>query len=56
MTDSETWTVRCQDTADGSGDFIIDLPAELIEKMGWDVGKTLTVEVINGMIILKLKP
>ena len=55
MTESETWTVRCQDIADGSGDFIIDFPPELLAKMGWDLGDVLTVEVIGGSIVLKPK-
>ena len=53
MTESEAWTVRCQDTADGSGDFIVDLPPELLAEMGWDLGDILTVEVIDGAIVLK---
>ena len=53
MTKSETWTVRCQDTADGSGDFIVDLPPELLAEMGWGLGDILTVEVIDGALVLK---
>lgn len=53
MTGNETWTVRCQDTADGSGDFIVDLPQELLAEMGWGLGDILTVEVIDGAIVLK---
>lgn len=55
MTESETWTVICQDTADGSGDFIIDLPPELLSRMGWGLGDILAVEVIDGAIVLKTK-
>ena len=55
MTESEAWTVRCQDTEDGSGDFIVDFPPELLEKMGWGLGDVLTVEVIEGSIVLKPK-
>ena len=53
MTESETWTVRCQDTVDGSGDFIVDLPPELLAEMGWGLGDILTVEVIDGALVLK---
>ena len=55
MTKSETWSVRCQDTADGSGDFIVDLPPELLAEMGWGLGDILTVEVIDDSIVLKLE-
>lgn len=55
MAESETWTVRYQGTADGSGDFIVDLQPELLAKMGWGLGGVLTVEVIDGAIILKPK-
>ena len=55
MTESETWTVRCQATADGSGDFIVDLPPELLAEMGWGLGDILTVEVIDDSIVLKLE-
>lgn len=55
MTKSEAWTVRCQDTEDGSGDFIVDLPQELLAEMGWGLGDILTVEVIDGAIVLKLE-
>lgn len=53
MTDSETWTVRCQDTADGSGDFIVDLPPKLLAQMGLGLGDILTIEEIDGSIVLK---
>ena len=55
MTESETWTVRYQDTTDGIGDFTVDFPPELLEKMGWGLGDVLTVEVIDGSIVLKSK-
>ncbi|WP_413052313.1 AbrB/MazE/SpoVT family DNA-binding domain-containing protein [Pseudomonas bubulae] len=53
MTESETWTARCQDTTDGSGDFIVDFPPDLLAAMGWGLGDVLTVEVIDGSIVLK---
>lgn len=53
MSESKTWTVRCQDSADGSGDFIVDLPPELVAQMGLGPGDILTVEVINCSIVLK---
>lgn len=55
MVEIETWTVRCQDTADGSGDFMVDFPPELVAQMGWVLGDVFTVEVIDGSIVLKPK-
>lgn len=55
MSESRTWTVRCQDSADGSGDFIVDLPPELLAQMGLGLGDILTVEVIDCSIVLKPK-
>lgn len=53
MVESKTWTVRCQDAADGSGDCIVDLPPELLAQMGLGLGDILTVEMIDGAIVLK---
>lgn len=55
MCGSERWTVKCQDTADGSGDVIIELPLELLAKMGLALGDDLDVEVLDDAIILKPK-
>lgn len=55
MSESKTWTVRCQDSADGSGDFIVDLPPELLAQMGLGLGDILTLEEIDGSIILRPK-
>lgn len=53
MSESERWIVKCQDTEDGSGDVIVDLPPELLAKMGVGVGDDLTITVANGAIVLK---
>jgi antitoxin ChpS len=55
MTEAQRWTVRCQDPADGSGDVIIDLPSELLASLGLNIGDVLTVEVIDGAIVLTPK-
>lgn len=38
MSDAQGWTVKRQDTADGSGDVIVDLPSELLTQLGAGVG------------------
>ena len=53
MSGSERWIVKCQDTEDGSGDVIVDLPPELLAKMGVGVGDDLTITVADGAIVLK---
>ena len=56
MTEAQRWTVKCQDPADGSGDVIIDLSPELLASLGLNIGDVLTVEVIDGAIVLTPKP
>jgi antitoxin ChpS len=53
MTDTQSWTVKCQDPADGSGDVIVDLPSDLVTALGLKEGDTLTIEKIDGVIVLK---
>lgn len=53
MGDSEVWIVKCVDTTDESGGFIVDLPPELLARVSWGIGDVLSVEVIEGSIILK---
>ncbi|MGV6953156.1 antitoxin Xre/MbcA/ParS toxin-binding domain-containing protein [Pseudomonas chlororaphis] len=53
MNESKRWTVKCQDTADGSGDVIVNLPPELLTKVGLDIGDALTLEVVDGVIVLR---
>ena len=53
MSESERWIVKCQNTEDGSGDVIVDLPPELLVKMGVGVGDDLMITVANGTIVLE---
>jgi antitoxin ChpS len=55
MSESERWTVKCQETADGTGDVIVDLPPELLARLGLNLGDELTIEVVDGAIVLKPK-
>ncbi|MBV7477510.1 AbrB/MazE/SpoVT family DNA-binding domain-containing protein [Pseudomonas sp. PDM31] len=55
MTEAQRWTVKCQDPTDGSGDVIIDLPPDLLASLGLGIGDVLTIEVIDGAIILTPK-
>lgn len=53
MKQLESWTVKCQDPGDNSGDVIIDLPDEVLTEMGIGVGDQLSVELVDGVIVLK---
>ncbi|MBR7200319.1 antitoxin Xre/MbcA/ParS toxin-binding domain-containing protein [Pseudomonas sp. 14A] len=53
MNESERWTVRCQDAGDGSGDVIVDLPPELLAKLGLEVGDDLTITKTKDAIVLR---
>ena len=55
MTEAQRWTVKCQDPADGSGDVIIDLPPDLLASLGLSISDVLTIEVIDGAIVLTPK-
>lgn len=55
ISDNERWTVIGQDTVDGSGDIIVDLPPDLLAKLGLGLGDELAIEVIGGVIDLKPK-
>ncbi len=46
-------SVKCQDPDDGSGDVIIDLPDDILERMGLNIGDSLTIELIGESIVLK---
>jgi antitoxin ChpS len=55
MSEPKRWTVKCQETADGTGDVIVDLPQELLATLGLSLGDELTIEVLDGTIVLKPK-
>lgn len=51
----KNWQVTLIDAGDGSGDAILNLPDELMTLMGWAIGDTLSVEVIdNGIKVTKI--
>jgi antitoxin ChpS len=53
MGDSQRWIVKCLDPADGSGDAMVDLPEEILAKFGLDIDDFLTIEIVEGAIVLK---
>jgi antitoxin component of MazEF toxin-antitoxin module len=53
MTQSVRTLVKCQDPADGSGDVIIDLPPDVLAAINVGLGDSLTIELVNGVIVLR---
>ncbi|KFE52125.1 AbrB/MazE/SpoVT family DNA-binding domain-containing protein [Pseudomonas syringae] len=53
MSESVQMTVRCQDSGDGSGDLIIDLPPDVLAAMNVGLGDSLSIELVDGSIVLK---
>lgn len=41
--ENKRWIVTCQDAADGTGDLIVPLPADLLTEMGLVEGDTLYI-------------
>jgi antitoxin ChpS len=50
MKSKQTWQVTLIDAGDGSGDAILNFPDEMMTLMGWVIGDTLFIEVINNCI------
>lgn len=53
MKQSKSWIVECQDPGDSSGDVIVELPDEVLTVMGVGIGDQLSVELVDGVIVLK---
>lgn len=49
---SKTYTSKVLEICD-NGDAIVELPQELIEELGWQVGDTLKMELIDGSIVIE---
>ena len=53
MTQSARTTVKCLGPGDGSGDGIVELPDDMMRELGVTTGDRLSIELINGDIVLK---
>lgn len=53
MSESVRTIVECQDPGDGSGDVIIDLLSEILTEMNLGLGDSLSIELVNGVIVLR---
>jgi hypothetical protein len=46
------WKATLIDTGDGSGDAFVELPDDLLASLGWEVGDTLTLKILDDQIRL----
>lgn len=53
MNNSLATNVICQDPDDSSGDIIIDLPPDVLAAMDVGLGDSLSIELVDGSIVLK---
>lgn len=53
MSEARRWTVTCEDASDGSGDLLVEVPAELLAEKRWLPGAAFSIECVDGAIILK---
>lgn len=53
MESNKTWKVTLIDAGDGSGDALIELPDEILTKLGWVEGELLEIEQVEKCIIIK---
>lgn len=53
MTQSVRTIAKCQDPGDGSGDVIIDLPPDVLAAINVGLGDSLSIELVNGAIVLR---
>lgn len=45
--------VKCQDPGDDTGDVIVELPPQVLAELDVVLGDSLTIELIDGAIVLR---
>lgn len=53
MESNKIWKLRLIDPGDGSGDALVELPDELLAKVGWAEGELLDIEQVEKCIVIK---
>jgi len=53
MSESVRAIVTCQDPGDDTGDVIVELPPNVLAGMDIGLGDSLTIELIDGAIVLR---
>lgn len=52
MTESARAIVKCEDAGDGTRDIIIELPDDILQSIGLNIGDSLNIEFVDGAIVL----
>ena len=55
VTEKRNWQTTCVDAADGSGDLLVEIPPDLLQEQGWEMGQEFDLQLIEGAIILTPK-
>ena len=50
---NKEWQLTLIDPQDGSGDALVELPDDLLAKLGWVEGELLEIEQVEKMLLLK---
>ena len=53
MESNKIWKLKLIDSGDGSGDALVELPDELLAKVGWIEGELLEIEQVENCIVIK---
>ena len=53
MESNKIWKLKLIDSRDGSGDALVELPDELLAKVGWIEGELLEIEQVEKYIVIK---
>ena len=56
MESNKIWKLNLIDSGDGSGDALVELPDELLAKVGWIEGELLEIEQVEKYIVIKKLP
>ncbi len=52
----DKWDVTLVDTGDGTGDCFIEIPPELLNRLGWELDDVVNVEIVEqGLLVTKVK-
>lgn len=53
MSEQINMPVPCHVIEDGIGDFMVEIPIEALDAIGVAIGDVVSVEIINGEIVLR---
>ncbi len=53
MESNKIWKLKLIDPGDGFGEALVELPDELLAKVGWVEGELLEIEQVENCIVIK---